>query len=483
MDPITKQSVIDRLGQSNSILVTVKASPSIDELASCIGLTLFLNKIGKHATAVFSGEVPSVLEFLKPDDTIYDNTDSLRDFIISLDKSRADKLRYKVEDKLVRIFITPYKTALSEKDLNFSQGEVNVDVILALGVQSQSDIDKAVSAHGRILHDATIISVNNTDGGEVGTLNLSDPSASSLSEILTGLCDELKPGSFDEQIATAFLSGIVAATDRFSSTKTNSNTMALSAKLMAAGANQQLIATKLEPQDVAGGVSLNKSAKNGAVDGTLNIDHNPEEPVSLPEPVDTLAGMVGDVKNQSSEASELSAPTVAETPVVNTRPLAPPSMGGTLTANTKSPSYEPPVDPLSTGQTGPTLEHGKPKLTDTDMSRRTLEEVEKSVHSSHLSDSGAASSASGDLDAARKAIEEISANPSQSIGSGLPKIDGDVHGVPETPSVEQPTQEGTPSSAIMENQNTEPLSASSDNQKNEPSGPPPPVPPPLMPPS
>ena len=35
---------------------------------------------------VRSGSVPSTLEFLQPEDTLEQNTDSLRDFIISLDK-------------------------------------------------------------------------------------------------------------------------------------------------------------------------------------------------------------------------------------------------------------------------------------------------------------------------------------------------------------------------------------------------------------
>ena len=52
-----------------------------------------LNKLGKHATAVFSGQVPSTIEFLQPEKTLEKNTDSLRDFIIALDKSKADKLR------------------------------------------------------------------------------------------------------------------------------------------------------------------------------------------------------------------------------------------------------------------------------------------------------------------------------------------------------------------------------------------------------
>src|SRR4051812_12581165 len=129
-----KQELVKRLKEANNILVTVSASPSVDQLSACIGLTLALNKLKKNATAVFSGPIPSTLEFLKPEDTIEQNTDSLRDFIISLDKSKADKLRYKVEDNVVKIFITPYKTSITERDLDFSQGDFNVDVVLCLGV-------------------------------------------------------------------------------------------------------------------------------------------------------------------------------------------------------------------------------------------------------------------------------------------------------------------------------------------------------------
>src|SRR5258706_6801946 len=130
--PAAKQQIAERVKQANRFLVTVNANPSLDQLAACIGLTLMLNKMGKHATAVFSGEVPSTIEFLQPDKTLEKNTDSLRDFIIALDKSKADKLRYKVEDQMVKIFITPYRTSLSDKDLVFSQGDFNVDVVVAL---------------------------------------------------------------------------------------------------------------------------------------------------------------------------------------------------------------------------------------------------------------------------------------------------------------------------------------------------------------
>src|SRR3954463_5810207 len=162
MDDAQSQ-LIEKLKSSNSVLVTVSRNPSVDQLSALLGLTLFLNKQGKHAAAVFSGEIPSTLEFLRPEDTIEKNTDSLRDFIIALDKSKADKLRYKVEDQVVKIFITPYKTSISEKDLVFSQGDFNVDAVMALGIKDRTQLDAAITQHGRILHDATVVAVNTGD--------------------------------------------------------------------------------------------------------------------------------------------------------------------------------------------------------------------------------------------------------------------------------------------------------------------------------
>lgn len=242
-----KQSIVDRIKQANNILVTVSKNPSVDQLAAAIGFTLALNKIGKHAIAVFSGEVPSTLEFLKPEDTFEKTTDSLRDFIISLDKAKADKLRYKVEDQMVKIFITPYRTSITDKDLVYSQGEFNVEVVVAFGVLDQQDLDDAITAQGRILHDATVIDINTGGEAKLGTLIWSNPKSSSLCEMVLGLIEQLKAGTLDAQMSTAILTGIVAETERFSNAKTSPEAMQASSKLMAAGANQQLVATELAP--------------------------------------------------------------------------------------------------------------------------------------------------------------------------------------------------------------------------------------------
>jgi len=271
------QQVVEALKKANNVMVTVTSSPSVDELTAAVGLTLILNHMNKHATTVFSGQIPSTIEFLQPEMAIETNTDSLRDFIISLDKSKADKLRYKVEDNVVRIFITPYKTSISQHDLEFSQGDYNVDVVIALGVVSREDFDQAVNTHGRILHDATIIGVTNQNVvSQIGAVNWNDPQASSISEMISGITDRLGPNVLDGQIATALMTGIVSETDRFRNSKTTPKVLSLSSKLMTAGANQQLIADKLEEKlDVQAPSSEINNADSS--DGMLEIGHEEGE--------------------------------------------------------------------------------------------------------------------------------------------------------------------------------------------------------------
>ncbi|MCA9336083.1 hypothetical protein KC967_04260, partial [Candidatus Saccharibacteria bacterium] len=247
-DTTVKKQIVEKIKDSNNILVTVNSNPSVDELSAALGITLLINKLNKHGTAVFSGAVPPAIEFLQPEKTFENTVDSLRDFIIALDKEKADHLRYKVVDDMVKIFITPYRTTISDKDLDFSQGDYNVEFVLALGVKSSEDLDKALESHGRILHDATVAAVSLGEASNLGGIEWVDTAASSYSEMMAGLAEALKSDKalLDEQIATALLTGIVAATERFSNDKTSSDVMTAAAQLMAAGANQQLIAIKLE---------------------------------------------------------------------------------------------------------------------------------------------------------------------------------------------------------------------------------------------
>jgi hypothetical protein len=449
MPPNTKtqtdqySQLIERLGSAENILITVSDSPTVDQLAACIGLTLAFNKLGKNATAVFSGKVPSTLEFLQPERTLETNTNSLRDFIISLDKSKADKLRYKVEDEYVKIFITPYRTSINKDDLNFEQGDFNIDLIITLGVQDRTHLDGAIVAHGRILHDATVASISLSAPSELGTINWADPDASSLCEMASDLISEIDKSIVDSQIATALLTGMVAETDRFGNEKARPHTMSVAGVLMSAGASPQLVASKLqepepepEPEaeepdgeipevvedqedDSSEDAPAEEPKKN---DGTIQIDHS-EDPVPeesqtedlKPEeelPTDDIhideEGKLKAIKDLEAARLELeeqakkdAGETTDDAPEQKSMALDPPQFSGQLTANTiaEHEQTSPSTDPMSMSSSAPLLERTEPqnlpsdpkdstedKVTPPEMpqDQQTLTDIEKSVQSLHL---------------------------------------------------------------------------------------------------
>lgn len=321
-DAKTKQQIVEKITGSTNVLVTVSKDPSVDALSAALGLTVMLNKLGKHTTAIFSGATPPAITFLDPQKTFESSIDSLRDFIIALDKEKADHLRYKVEGDAVKIFITPYRTTLSSEDLEFSQGDYNIELVLALGVENQSHLDAALEAHGSILHDATVITISTEPGSSsLGSIDWRDETASSLSEMLVTLSETLASETplIDQQVATALLTGIVAETDRFSNPKTSSKVMTMAAQLMAAGADQQLIASKLqESHEIGAGATptgnaspytqtLAQSAQLPTKEG-MAITHDEVVPIASTSPVPP-------VPDQSSLPPVTLSPSVPPVPV------------------------------------------------------------------------------------------------------------------------------------------------------------------------
>ncbi|MDB5181292.1 MAG: hypothetical protein JWP13_55 [Candidatus Saccharibacteria bacterium] len=430
-----RQQIVEKLKAANNILVTVSANPTVDQLSACIGLTLLLNKMGKHATAVFSGQVPSTIEFLKPEDTIEKNTDSLRDFIIAIDKAKADKLRYKVEDEIVKIFITPYKASINEKDLIFSQGDFNVDVVMALGVHHQVDLDTAITAHGRILHDAVVISVNNTPGGDLGTIHWQDLGASGLSELVSSLATSLGEGLLDQQIATALLTGIVAETEHFGNKKTTPQTMTMSATLLAAGANQQLVATELDNAKPKTVPAVPAVAAEKPVDpDLLKISHanataekladKPKEEdaaVDSPDPSMAVDASLEELLQEADKAIENHVaatenhttapvvelpqpkPTVEETlPEIGPAKAFGPTMDLPDAAPVADPANEPTVDPLQN-----VVPPVPPTPTPAVEKDKTLSDIEAAVKASEDEAPAATESAiPTDVNSARQAVED-----------------------------------------------------------------------------
>lgn len=253
MKETTQKQLINKIKSVNNILVTVSRDPSVDELASALALTLALNKLGKRSVAVFSGQIPRSIHFLNPEKTFEDNADSLRDFIISLSKDKADRLKVRPDGDFVKVYITPYRTKITPDDLRFDEGDFNIELIVAIGVSSRDELDASIASHGKIFHNAVTATLNLGQLHDaLGMISWQDNEAGCYAQMCYELVNSLNSGEhplIDEPVATALLTGVVAATDQFRNAITSPAIMTLSANLMSKGANQQLITSELEAAD------------------------------------------------------------------------------------------------------------------------------------------------------------------------------------------------------------------------------------------
>lgn len=309
--------IVSNIQKVSNILVTVPANPSIDQLAAAMALTIGLDKIGKHSTAVFGGQIPNVMSFLKPEETFENNVHSLRDFIISLNKDKADKLRFAKDGEIVKIYVTPYKSSIGPEDLSYSEGDFNVEMVIAVGVANKDELDQVIAAHGRILHDAVVATLmaGGSNPSKLGSLNWVGSDQGSYSAMAADLIAGFDPAGLDPRIATTLLTGLVSDTDRFSNAKTTPLVMSLASKLMQAGADHQLVTANITS------VVTNSNPTEGLT-ATVNPANQPSANLSLAE--DKLAGEQSQdnlnlggaqtATQTSTAASALPTPTIAGAP-------------------------------------------------------------------------------------------------------------------------------------------------------------------------
>ena len=290
-DAVSK--VADKIQHSTNILIALSKDPNVDEISAAIALAFVLDQQKKHVTAIYSGQTPNALEFLRPEETFQKDISSLQDFIIALNKSKADHLIYQVEGDYVKILITPYKGQIKKEDLEYSYSDYNVDLVIVFNVNSGSEIDSALSEYGRIMHDAMAINITSSVPGRFADLEWSDPSKSSVCEMVYDLLSELEIDNTPQEVATALLTGILSATERFSNNRTKPTTMAVASKLMEAGADQQLISSNILKAETPAAAAENpfatQSPTTNETPAAPAAQEAPAAPVAQESPAATAA--------------------------------------------------------------------------------------------------------------------------------------------------------------------------------------------------
>jgi nanoRNase/pAp phosphatase (c-di-AMP/oligoRNAs hydrolase) len=238
-----KQQTSEAIRQAETILIMTGQHPSVDQVAGVIALGSILRKFGKKVNTVISDDIPAGVKFL-PTKFIDRQLGGLRDFIVRVDLSQAevDKLKYTIENGKLNIHVSPFSGGFKTSDVDFIYGDYQYDLVIVLGVASYARIDRVYTQKASVLQQIPMVNLDFHRANEqYGAINLVEPNAAGLGEMLVALSESLQTGLIDSEIATVILTGIMAATDRFTATHTTSKAMTVAAQMMAMGANQQQV--------------------------------------------------------------------------------------------------------------------------------------------------------------------------------------------------------------------------------------------------
>jgi nanoRNase/pAp phosphatase (c-di-AMP/oligoRNAs hydrolase) len=246
-DLTPKQQTSEAIRQAETILIITGQHPNIDQASSTLALAAVLRKFGKKVTALISDSLPQQLSFLETGE-LDRNLTGQRDFILKVDtkKAQVDKLRYEVAEDKLNIYVTPFKGSFAPSDVTYDYGSYRYDLVIVLGVPTRARIDRIYADNPSLFDNLPIVNLDfHRSNEQYGAINLIEPTASSLCEILVALAESLQNGIVDEQIATAMLTGLMASTDRFTASHTTAKSLTVAAQLMAAGAKQPAIVRAL----------------------------------------------------------------------------------------------------------------------------------------------------------------------------------------------------------------------------------------------
>lgn len=233
---------------STHILVLLPERPRHDFYCSAMALAHYCDDHGIRATIAFFDpyEETILLSFLPiPDScTITHSISGSRDLILSF-KTTYNKIlniRTETTPDNFNIYITPEKGMIDSRDFSFLPAKFPYDLIITIGAIDKEAMGRVYDEIPDIFYELPIVNIDNKSANEqFGKINIINAVASSVSEVVGDLLQQIVEKKITRPTAQCLLTGIVSETNSFQNHNTTPHALTLASTLIDLGADQQTI--------------------------------------------------------------------------------------------------------------------------------------------------------------------------------------------------------------------------------------------------
>lgn len=231
------------LSSAQNILVLVGQNPTLDNLGGGLALYLALTRVGKKVNIVCPQPPTVDLSNLVGIDKVKTELggQSLT-LTFPYTEGSIEKVSYNIEENKFNLIIQPREgfEPLSPEDVRFSSSSAEAELIFVLGTSTLTGLGPLYEKGKEILGKSPLVVIDNhPENKHYGKVNLVNPDASSVSEIVATVLKRLGL-ELDSDTAHNLLTGLEFATTNFSSPSASFEAFETAGACLKAGAKRGL---------------------------------------------------------------------------------------------------------------------------------------------------------------------------------------------------------------------------------------------------
>ncbi len=270
MNPQQQPQNIDRelnlisevITKSNSGIIVLPSKPTQDAIASGTALYLALTKMGKNVSLVCSTMPESDITGTDKIKTSIQTGGSNLVVSFPYKEGAIDKVDYNVQNEKFNLIIIPREgqARLEPKDVEYSYSGGKIEFIITVDAPNLNTLGDIYTKNQSTFDGKNIINIDrHLINNNFGTINLVAKTAAATAELVLKVLKTMK-AQIDRDIATNLYTGIVNATNNFSSYSVNADTFETVAELLRAGAVKKPM--RQMPRPGMPGQSMNPFSQN-----------------------------------------------------------------------------------------------------------------------------------------------------------------------------------------------------------------------------
>ena len=151
-------------------------------------------------------------------------------------------MSYDIKDNWLYIHLNPKEGTISKKELRTAQSSFKYDLIITINSPDMESLGDIFENNTDLFYRLPIINIDHQAGNEhYGAVNLVELDKTSSAEIVYGLFKQIDNSLINEEMATAFLTGVISKTRSFKTNNITPFTLNISSELMNRGADREKI--------------------------------------------------------------------------------------------------------------------------------------------------------------------------------------------------------------------------------------------------